>query len=100
MRKCFCLSCVGRALNYSLQQRHVPLSSLMLTCDLHNPGMWRLAAKMGTNPFTEKKKKKHRMELSSLIQMFLNINYVHSFSNHTCILRNKYTFPVSLATTT
>lgn len=58
MRKCFCLSCVGRALNYSLQQRHVPLSSLMLTCDLHNPGMWRLAAKMGTNPFTEKKKKK------------------------------------------
>ena len=40
------------------------------------------------------------MELSSLIQMFLKINYVHSFSNHTCILRNKYTFPVSLATTT
>ena len=29
----------------------------MLTCDLHNPGMWKLAAKVGTNPSTEKKKK-------------------------------------------
>lgn len=56
MRKfCFCLSCVDRVLNYSLQQRHGPLGSLMLTCDLHNPGMQKLAAKVETNPFTEKR---------------------------------------------
>lgn len=46
----FCLSCVGMALNYSLQ--HGSFSSLMLTCDMHNPGMRKLAAKVGANPFT------------------------------------------------
>lgn len=47
------LSCVGRALNYSLQQRHGPLSSLMLTGELHNRGMRKLAAKVAADPFTE-----------------------------------------------
>ena len=40
----FSLSAVGRVLNYSLQQRHGPLGSLMLTYDTTNRecGNWQL----------------------------------------------------------